>query len=391
MCTRWELACTERKGFVMVYQNELFSDEGLEVVKENNEADNGADLIKTVPNATMEEVKKAFSLCRPISTDALFTPIFNSNSVNIFTYLSQKILTALKKNTDGKRTLRIQRKCKDLHIKYRMRTEIADSISLDGRSAQFLWYLIAKFAMMTPPNATEQQIANNSIIVFRQSEVANIFGISPQHARLVVKDAYITLKAIEGEFSEELPGIDIRDWHFSPLSSMVETRRFGYVGIRLNADFVQYLAHTNYKYLPIGILRIAPKKNPNSLAFAIKLVSNYNINCVRNQAQSKIVSVETLLGVATNLPKKEEVEKAGGRLHYRIIRPFVRDLDNLQKLGIITNWCFVWKTFNNVVPKDCKNITFDDFLNLNVYYEIPKRQSQPKVEYSEDGTAYLVE
>ena len=371
----------------MAYQNGLFPDEELDTVEvvesaeeaKANECVAPASVAPKNAEATLEEIRHAFDYNLPINADMLFTPIYNSNGVNFFSYLSKTVLTAMKsKNNKGKYVV-IRHENDKMKLDYRIRKEIIDIITIDGRSAQFLWFLIAKYALLKKQlkKFNVKDADNSTIIVFRQSEVAKVFGITPRYARTVVQDGFSELNLIEWKFDESLPNAEVRTWHFRPVDTMVETKRYGYVGIRLNVDFVNYLNHTYIEYFPVGIMRIVPKRNPNSLSFAIKLVSNYNINKRNgNEEQAKKVSVKVLLGIASNLPKKEAVEKIHARLNDRIIRPFVRDMDNLKELNIISDWYFIWPNSGGRVVQDYKKIIYDDFEKMVVFYLIPQHSPE---------------
>ena len=323
---------------------------------------------------TEEELKRAFELNQPIDANSHYMKVYNSNPINIFARLSQKVLNSMKKENKGQLPV-LSLENKKLRLKYSVKTNLADLVTLDGRSAQFLWYLIAKYAQLL------KNLSNNgddtikaeqcTIIVFRQSEVARLFNISRQRTRDIVWSSYLTLKTLEWSFTEELPSIGECYWSFSPVSSFVETKKYGYTGIRLNVDFVRYLSHTYVKYFPTAVLQIQPKNYPNALSYAIKLITNYNINDRKNSTQRNTISVERLLNSAAYIPKKEAVLKGKSRLNQRIVQPFIRDMNHLKDLNIIADWYFKWGN-SSVLIKPDKKISYEDFIKMYVYYSVPE-------------------
>ena len=240
--------------------------------------------------------------------------------------------------------------------------------NLDGRVVQFLWYLIAKFALISPPDSKPDEIAKNTLIVFKNSEVAKVFRVTPQYARKLISNSCLVLQSINLHICDFTPNMDIVYINITPIESRVNVR-FGYSGVRLNKQFAYYLAHSYIPYLPVEILSISPKLNPNSLSFAIKLISNYNSHY--KTPQQNIISAESLLSVACEIPKYEDlIENANARPSYRIIKPFVRDLNKLKEVGLITDWWFVWKRLGKKVNLNFKRITYEYLLKFDVHYKV---------------------
>ena len=311
---------------------------------------------------------------------AQYTKVFNSNPVNIFSYLTQNLLAGLKKNSKGKNRLSIRQVMKRTNqvIKYSIKSELVEpgwrdenngQISLDGRSAQFLWFLIAKFAQELPPQPSLADINRSSVIIFRNSEIADIFKMTARNARNVIADSFITLKSVIWDFNEWSKEKNANvHYTFSPVETKIEVARFGYTGIRLNLEFAHYLAKTPLRVLPVSVLSLNPKRNPNSLPFAIKLISNWHIN--RGREQQNKISVTSMLEIAFEIPKYEDIVENHGRVKFRIMRPFFRDMDKLVETGIISCWYFQKPKQPQKISPDCENITYDEFKNYNIYYKL---------------------
>ena len=287
------------------------------------------------------EVRKAIAVSFPLMRAVKFTPDVDSTTVNIFPCLSQCLLDALRIN--GQKGM------------------------WDGRFAQFLLYLIAKFALMSPPDSQPDEIEKNTLIVFKNSEVAKVFGITPQFARKLICESCDILQTLDLKFQDCSPTAGMVDISISPVESRVDVNKFGYSGVRLNKEFAHYLAHAYIPYLPIEIFTITPKYNPSALSFAIELLSNYNMN--HKTPQQNLVPVDSLLSVACQMPKYEDIVKVEGPSR-RIIKPFIRDINVLKELGVISDWCFMWKHIGEKVDMKSKDVTYNNFYYFNVYYKI---------------------
>ena len=323
--------------------------------------------------------ERALAVSNPLPVH--YAKVFNSNPVNTFSYLTQKLLSGLKKKRKEKNTLTIRQVMKRTNqvIKYSINSELVEpdwrdenngQISLDGRSAQFLWFLIAKFAQELPPQPSSADINRNSVIIFRNSEIADIFKMTARNARNVIADSFITLKSVIWDFNEWSKEKNANvHYTFSPVDTKIEVEKYGYTGIRLNLEFVHYLAKTPLRELPLSVLSLNPKRNPNSLPFAIRLISNWHIN--RGREQQNKIRVTSMLEIACEIPKYEYIIEKHGRVKHRILRPFFRDMDQLVQSGIISCWYFQKPKQPQKISPDYEKITYDEFKNYIIYYEMP--------------------
>lgn len=102
----------------------------------------------------------------------------------------------------------------------------------------------------------------------------------------------------------------------------------GIIRWNYNADLVPVLE----KLPPADYSRETLKADPrtNQYYFSRYLDLNYR----RNEGKDRVnvISVKTLLSKAQNLPKIEDVKKSRGSAKQKIITPFIRDLDNIERL-----------------------------------------------------------
>ncbi len=80
------------------------------------------------------------------------------------------------------------------------------------------------------------------------------------------------------------------------------------------------------------------KNNPHAWYLGEKLSVQKNMNY--HLPTADIIKVKHLLKACPNMPRYEDVKgkKAGGHVSQRIIAPFVRDMDALIEIGMLTSW-----------------------------------------------------
>ncbi len=119
-------------------------------------------------------------------------------------------------------------------------------------------------------------------------------------------------------------------------SSMVETSYGGKFEMRYTPDYLRYCATTRPAAFHRGMYRINGKQNPYSWGIGQKLWQHYMMN--RGKASGERLSVRKLLEAVPDVPRYEEVMEGSRAVNQRIIEPVERDLDELQRLGVLKSW-----------------------------------------------------
>ena len=119
-------------------------------------------------------------------------------------------------------------------------------------------------------------------------------------------------------------------------SAMVETSYGGKFEMRYTPDFLRYCATTRPAAFHRGMYRINGKQNPYSWGIGEKLWQHYMMN--RGKASGERLSVQRLLEAVPDIPRYEEVMAGNRVVNQRIIDPVERDLEELQRLGVLKSW-----------------------------------------------------
>lgn len=119
-------------------------------------------------------------------------------------------------------------------------------------------------------------------------------------------------------------------------SAMVETSYGGKFEMRYTPDYLRYCATTRPAAFHRGMYRINGKLNPYSWGIGEKLWQHYMMN--RGKASGARLSVQRLLEAVPDIPRYDEVVATDRMVNRRIIDPVERDLDELQRLGVLKSW-----------------------------------------------------
>lgn len=150
-------------------------------------------------------------------------------------------------------------------------------------------------------------------------------------ARATIKDACDRLFFLS--FVVTTKGTTYRGRLFS---SMVEISYGGKFEMSYTPDYLRYCATTHPAAFHKGMYKINGKLNPYSWGIGEKLWQHYMLN--RGKASGGRLSVKKLLEAVPDIPRYEEVMEGTGAVNQRIIEPVKRDLDELQRLGVLKSW-----------------------------------------------------
>ena len=266
-----------------------------------------------------EQERKAMSDGSGVVVLNPFVPMFNSNSIHAFTNLVPQRISTMKNDGYGDKRVCLEAAYgKNMVVKYFLTPNL---VNFNGRPTQLLWYLS---------------------IVFTKN----------------VK-RFASLEAIPGYEDDPV------DWVFSVIEGRGVSKK-GRILVKLSMDFARYLSVIYITYIPLSVLKIKPKNNPYSLRFADKLLNNFNLNY--NSKRRNYVTVAELLSLVPEIPKYADI--AGkGQINQRIIGPFMRDIDVLVTLAVISVWYFV-DDYNNPFDMDLNKISYNNFIRLKVFYDI---------------------
>lgn len=266
---------------------------------------------------------------------------------------------------------------------------------LGDRTVQVLFYIIQIFAGNLKKLhggiykelrfIPDEDIMRSRYVDIKISDVANLFKMTTHGARKMLNRAIDVLYELSLKWKEDKKcthfGEDIyanAKFRFRLLTRVNEYNiysgdnkklRSGYIRVALEPDFARYLPTANGTWFPIALYEIAPSRHPGAFGIGLKMTVHYRMN--RHKKNRNVLSVESLLNVATDIPSYDVI-KNKGEISRRIIRPFVRALETLEEKNVLKKWEFIVPNTNIVVPVDyvLNKITYDEIKMINVHFSL---------------------
>ena len=304
---------------------------------------------------------------------SVYVPMFQSNTTNNLTNISQKLINRFLADGKGDGELPIAWKRED-DVLYWI---VPRKVNLYGRTHQMFDYIVQKYTSKVPANASQEIINKNKELTLDLHEISVLFDVTMQATREIVIKA---IKSLQNIKIEQL-NIAVKDHQSKPIEATIWTSVIlQSIGSTIGAKSIKnckvkvLLGDKLAEYLPtapilpysLALFSINPSKYPNAYALGKRLNLLYKMN--RNKNRRNIVAVTELLDVAPDIPRKDDVIKIGG-LRQRIITPFIRDMKVLVTRGVIKEWYFVDKVTKEPYSVDFSKLTYNKFEALNVYFD----------------------
>lgn len=266
----------------------------------------------------------------------------------------------------------------------------SDNIYLDGRTQQVLYYIIQLYTSKVGKKPNSEAIMENRNIIINISEVAALFDMTYQGARLMLAKAIETLYHISVSWVRHkevyknkkkvslTQNVKLRFLTRVDEMSLQEkdiragkTRTRGCFVVRLEEDFARYLPSASTMWFPLALYRVVPVRQTCAFAFGLRLVLQYRYSKYKkNKFMANFIGVEVLLNSTTELPNHECI-KDKGEMARRIIIPFMKGLDALVTVGVLETWNFVNRNTGVAVPMEViKKIRYKAFIQLYVYFKL---------------------
>lgn len=143
----------------------------------------------------------------------------------------------------------------------------------------------------------------------------------------------------------------------------------GKIRVTLEQDFANFLVKTtgflmNY---PAALLKL--KENNSSLfPLGYKMALNRSNDTNIRKGKANILSVAICLESCPGIPRIEDVKKHRGSPVQKIIEPFEKVLDELQKQGLLERWEYCLPKGEPLKEADVKK--YEYFISLYILYEI---------------------
>jgi hypothetical protein len=150
--------------------------------------------------------------------------------------------------------------------------------------------------------------------------------------------------------------------------SQLTKQRGGIYEMEFSNNFLRYCATTTPAAFHKGMYQINGKTNPYAWSIGEKLRWYYEIN--RGRGQSARLSVAKLLEAVPDIPTYDEVMQTNRHVTERIISPVERDLDELQKLGVLKSWEYSNAKGLPLTREQVESMDYDTWSKLYIAFEL---------------------
>ena len=267
-----------------------------------------------------------------------------------------------------------------------------DSNKQLGNAIVFYYYLLCAFTKQVSYKETSEILEKKEsrevyfdIESYLKSKNLKITKDNRKNALKNVKQMYETLKHITLDF-EETTAKEKKTYSLELFSGKgtvesFERRSKSYFFI-LNYDLVKYLAKRNYlTNIHNNFMQIDVMRHPNALSIQIKLSLLYSMNYWKSN--KGIVSFENLILAASDIPTLETVAKTDRHYFQRIIEPLEKDLDHLQKLGILESWEYTNKSRQPLTNEQLKSYDYKTFKDCYINYTLADYPENEMIEFKQ--------
>ena len=149
----------------------------------------------------------------------------------------------------------------------------------------------------------------------------------------------------------------------------------GYVKVKFSYDIAKFLLNAQIMPYPMGLFRINLSNNRHAWHLGRKLAEHHNMNY--RKTNSNTISVKKLLEACPELPSYEDLRKGAGQVKKRLMDPFKRDMDELKRLGVLTDWRYCQKGDAALTKKQTEKPEYKEWIEWNVAFEMedyPRRE-----------------
>lgn len=159
------------------------------------------------------------------------------------------------------------------------------------------------------------------------------------------------------------------------ISSGFGISRDGIITFSFNDRYFDLLKEYPVMPYPQELLALRSAKN-DSYAFFRKITEHKNMNYWKKNAD--IISVKTLLSVATFIPTYEEVMAGNRHTDERIIQPFERNLDALRDT---LSWEYCHRNGESLTDEELNSFNYQTFKECMIHVtwaDYPERENPPR-------------
>lgn len=149
----------------------------------------------------------------------------------------------------------------------------------------------------------------------------------------------------------------------------------GTIYVTLGLNFYMIVKNYPLMLMPINIFSLDLNKNPHAYYICRRISEHIRMNL--GKPNENIISVRTLVEACPELPDYETVSQSGRQVNQRIIQPFTRDLEELEKFF---DWEFCNSKLEPLRDEQLAIEDYDTFINLYVNVKWKDNINIPKLD-----------
>lgn len=266
------------------------------------------------------------------------------------------------------------------------------TVPFDATAAMTFWIATSMYADQHKNIFEDLNDPRNRTVDITVEEYKNLRGLSDTSSALDNLDkSAIAFTSFRKAAREIIPGKESESIRYKGLSIADNAElEDGVLHIEFTKNLVELITRGAILDMPKAIFKINMQKDVNAFYIAKKLCFHYGYNLQKKEpkANPRRISVKKLLEECRTIPKYEDIKETG-RLHSRIIKPFMNALKTLEVSkdnpdGFV-DYSFVRKTKGKLTKKEIETIEkgkmpYSDFINLYIDFKLMVNENNKFIE-----------
>lgn len=180
-------------------------------------------------------------------------------------------------------------------------------------------------------------------------------------------------------------GKEVKTYKGRLFQSQLTKHHGGIYEMEFSNDFLKYCATTTPAAFHPGMYLIDGNKYRYAWSIGEKLRWYFEIN--RGREQAARLSVKSLLEEVPDIPTYEEVMQTNRRVGERIITPVERDLDELQRLGVLKSWEYTNAKGVPLTKKQVESMDYETWSQLYITFDLDLPSQERYIEQHQKKVA----
>ena len=191
-----------------------------------------------------------------------------------------------------------------------------------------------------------------------------------------VSAKYTERRYVKGKKEPEEKTWNVRIFDSTSFDKLDPAVKNGCARVKFSYDIAKFLLNGQIMPYPMGLFKINLSNNRHAWHLGRKLAEHHNMNY--GKTNSNTISVKKLLESCPELPSYEDLRKGAGQVRKRIIVPFQRDMDELKRLGVLTDWRYCQKGDAALTKEETEKPEYKKWIEWNIAFELadyPQRET----------------